>query len=82
MWIGSGVRDIAYAPEVGYLATTEQALEHLEKARDAGLVQLVGNGHILPPDGCRQKSRTLYNVVQLLPLLLHIQAFSPKAAQS
>ncbi len=42
MWIGGAVSDIAYAPEVGYLATTEQALEHLQKARDAGLVQLVG----------------------------------------
>ena len=44
IFLGKGVLNIR--GDVGHLATKEEALEHLEKCRQAGLVQLVGRNKI------------------------------------
>jgi ferredoxin len=42
IWIGGAVLDITPSPDVGRLVSVEEAIEHVHKAREAGLVQLVG----------------------------------------
>jgi len=42
IFMGDDTKNMALSPEEGYVATKEQALEHVRKAIDSGLVPLIG----------------------------------------
>jgi Pyruvate/2-oxoacid:ferredoxin oxidoreductase delta subunit len=42
IWIGGGTAEINAPPEVGRLVSADEAVEHLRRARDAGLITLLG----------------------------------------
>ncbi len=47
LWIGGATAEINAPPEIGRLVSVEEAIEHLHRARDAGLVTVLGK---LRPD--------------------------------
>ncbi|NHJ23880.1 MAG: 4Fe-4S dicluster domain-containing protein [Candidatus Lokiarchaeota archaeon] len=51
IFMGDDTKNMALSPEEGYIATKEQALEHLRKAIDEGLVPLLGRNVAEAEDG-------------------------------
>ena len=51
IFMGDDTKNMALSPEEGYVATKEQALEHVRKAIDAGLVPLIGRNVAEAEDG-------------------------------
>jgi len=51
IFMGDDTKNMALSPEEGYVATKEQALEHLRKAIDDGLVPLLGRNVAEAEDG-------------------------------
>jgi UDP-glucose 4-epimerase len=49
--MGDDTKNMALSPDEGYVATKEQALEHLRKAIDEGLVPLIGRNVAEAEDG-------------------------------